>query len=538
MAVINTWRKDLFTKIKKQLAFLRDRRVEFPEILTLTTGAKGNLFELGGQDHSSGIAVIIAAPSGKPAFSRILHKRWPNELHSAVGIWPGCLVALGSHHMGSENMVIYSVTEVQQQGPISFGTATLKRLAYKTPFTHSGISPDNWYETEKLSIDVMDLVAALKKKLYTYNCEDPIFIEWFHEIKKVDKNILFQNTYEKGVNGKLKIGDLGIDESNIQYTGVCTDFEAYMKEIRNVADDLNENFQSKFVYVQFAYFLDENENLVCQARHFHNVDGPYFPFTPHNTLYTITLDTQEKIDGTLSFMNKYNPAYRRVIFGTSGLGALFNYLTAHKENTVSNFAKYAKCTSRPTFLEPVEKVESAPVKPAAPSAKKKKGESVPVPPIEEVEVVVPETKPVVAVKLEKSTDPNGTFLIDDNLIKVNKKFKLAKPIILGQLDDTPYTAIVDEVIVENGHGPQIVNSFGCQLIEIAVDVATGERVQTNTIDAQTDTHKFRLFVRFEEKNNTISSNYMIHRSDDNVETDDQSDEATVLGYKLSAYYAE
>ena len=537
---VNTWRKDLFTRIKKQLSFLRDRRVEFPETLTFTTGAKGNLFELGGQDHSNGIAMLVAAPSGKPAFSRILHKRWPNELHAAVGIWPGCLVALGSHHMGSESMAIYSIADVQSQGMNTFGSVTLKRLAYKTPATHSGPSPDNWYESEIIMIDATDLVTALKKKLYTYNCEDPIFIEWFHDIKKSDKPVIMQNAYETGTSGKLEIGALGIDEPKIQYTGLCTDFNAYMDEIRNVCDDLNENFQSKFVYVQFAYYLNENDELVCQARHFHNNDGPFFPLIPHHTLYTITMDSQEKIENITSFMNKYNPAYNKVIFGVSGLSMLMNYLTTHKENTVSNFTKFAKCTARPTFPE-AEDTTSVPVQPE----QKEVVNPIPVTvnetlttPITETIVETPVEDTETPVVLLKSNDPKGTFLIDDNLIMVNKKFKLAKPIHLGSVDTNPFAAVVNAVMMKNGDGDKLVKNFDSQMIEIAIDPKTGNRIQTNTIDVKTETHKFRLFVKFEEKNNTISSNYMIHLLTDDSETADQADDATVLGYKLDAYYVE
>ena len=530
---VNTWRKDLFSKIKRQISFLRERRVEFPEILEFVTGAKGNMFEFGGQDHSSGVAMIVAAPSGKPGQARILHRRWANELHAAIQIWPGCLVALGSHHMGAESMAIYSIVDAKNQNDFEFGSVLMKRLAYKTPVTHSGISPDNWYETESITVDVADMVAALKKKLYTYNCEDPVFLEWFHEIKKTDKGVLLKNSYDKGTNGKLKIGKLGIDEPNIQYTGLCTDFESYMREIRNVADDLNENFQSKFVYIHFAYHLNEDDHLVCQARHFHNNDGPYFALTPYHTLYTIVIDSQDKMDGMFAFLNKYNPEYRQIIFGVSGLGVVMSYLNSHKENTVSNFTKYAKCTSRPTYFE------RKPVEQPTPKSKKSK----PVVKQEEQDIDVDENddttqEEYTQVHLLKSTDPKGTFLLDNNYILIDKKFKLSKPILLGLIEQEHYTPVIEEIrlnTLEEG----IISIFDDQAIEVAVDEKTGHRIQTNTLVTKfADKYKIILEVKFTESGKdsvsvTISSKATIESLDEAEVPEDLK----IVGYKLSAYYA-
>jgi hypothetical protein len=337
--MVENRRKDLVTRIKKQMNFLKDRKVNFPETLELVTGAKGNLFEMGGSDHESGIAVIVAAPSGKPSFSRVLHRRWPNEMHAAISIWPGCLVAMGSHYMGKESMAIYSVQELKPgASDKDHGTVTLKRLAYRTSFASTGASPATWYEVDPVIPGVYELVEALKIKLYTYNCTEPVYIEWLHSIKNFEKASLTELV--KSARGKCD--EYGIGDTTVKSDGICVAFDQFMETIKAVADDLNENLKKSFVWVQFGFSL-KDDKLICQARHLTNNDGSAWPVQCHEVLYQFSTNDTDEI---IAYMDKFNPAYTNVIFGVPYIDILINKIS--NTGTVINFAKYAKCTAHQT----------------------------------------------------------------------------------------------------------------------------------------------------------------------------------------------
>lgn len=341
----NRWRKDLVSKIKRQLNFLKDRKLQFPETLEIISGAKGNLFELGGQDHNSGIAMVVSSPSGKPSFSRILHHRWPNEIHAAVNVWPGCLVALGSHHMGKECMAIYVIQEIiPPKDNDKFGSAILKRVAYRTPQEHTGANSSFWYETD-LEIPAADrLVGALREKLYTYNCTEPLYIEWFHSIKNHEKAAILENLNSLPVTQK---DEIGIGDSTIKRDAICSTFEQFMESIRLAANDLNENFKDKFVWVMFGFSIKE-EKLLCQARLMTNSDGALYPVKPHDTLYQISLEDDDVIG---EYMSRYNPMFYKVIFGFASSQMLIKNLYDNG-GTVTTIVKYAKCTARPLPAKP------------------------------------------------------------------------------------------------------------------------------------------------------------------------------------------
>ncbi len=337
--IANRWRKDLFLALRRQLQFLRERPVTFPEILTLSTGAKGNMFELGGQDHSSGMAMIIAAPSGKPTHSRILHRRWPNELHAAMKVWRGCLVAIGYHSMGKEALALYTVENVSISNEKNFGTVELKRLASKV-----GNPSDNkyWYEIESIpGVDAM--VVALKEKLYYYNCSEPVYIEWFHNIKREDKYALLSSCEARTKERNIKQDKKGIGDSSIENEAVCSSFDNFMHTVKKTADDLNENYRQKFVWVQFGYFLKKDGTLVCQARHLTNEYGPKYPVTPHDTMHIVEIKDVNEIR---EYLAGFNPDFQSVLFGVNNFEVLWKGIRNDPSNTMVNFTKYAKCTGK------------------------------------------------------------------------------------------------------------------------------------------------------------------------------------------------
>lgn len=350
MAFDNRWRKELFMKIRRTFQFLRERKIVFPEFLIMPTGAKGNLFEFGGQDHSSGMAMIVAAPSGKPTHSKILHRRWKNELHAAMKVWPGCLVAIGYHSMGKEALALYTVTKVTTTNDKTFGSVALKKLASKI-----GNSSDNsyWYELEGIP-DVHAMMDALKEKLYYYDCTEPIFIEWFHDIRKSDKYALMKSCDQFINEYHIKRDEKGIGDSSVDEESICANFEQFMFHVKKVADDLNENERRTFVWVQFGYYLKANGVLVCQARHLVNDLGSMHPIVPHPMLYIVEV---EDVNTIREYLSTFNPDFQRVLFGVSSFEILWRGIKEDPESTMVNFTKYAKCTSRQTPLTQEDKPE-------------------------------------------------------------------------------------------------------------------------------------------------------------------------------------
>lgn len=347
MAFDNRWRKELFAKIRRTLQFLRERKIVFPEFLTMPTGAKGNLFEFGGQDHSSGMAMIVAAPSGKPTHSKILHRRWRNELHAAMKVWPGCLVAIGYHSMGKEALALYTVTKVTTTNDKTFGSVEMKKLASKI-----GNSTENryWYELEGIP-DIHAMMAALKEKLYYYDCTEPIFIEWFHDIRKHDKYALLKSCEKFIEEHDITRDEKGIGDSSVDEESICSDFEQFMFHIKRMADDLNENERSTFVWVQFGYYLKGNGTLVCQARHLVNDLGALHPIVPHPMLHIVEISDVNMIR---EYISNFNPDFQRVLFGVNSFEVLWRGVKEDPESTMVTFAKYAKCTSRQTPLSEVK----------------------------------------------------------------------------------------------------------------------------------------------------------------------------------------
>lgn len=339
MAIDNRWRKELYTKIRRQLQFLRERKIVFPDVLTLPTGAKGNVFEFGGQDHASGMAMIVAAPSGKPTHSRILRRRWANELHAAMQVWPGCLIAIGYHSMGKEAMALYTVCKVSTTNDKTFGTVELRQLVSKV-----GNSNENkyWYEIEGIP-GIHDMMDALKEKLYWYGCTEPVFVEWFHDIKKYDKYALLRSCEHNCEQLGLIQDPKGIGDSGVEEEAICTDFEQFMFNVKKIADDLNENYRQRFVWVQFGYYLKPNGSLVCQARHLTNDHGAQFPVATQPILYVVDIT---HVDVIREYVTKFNPDFQRVLFGVNSFEILWKGILADPENTMVNFTKYAKCTSR------------------------------------------------------------------------------------------------------------------------------------------------------------------------------------------------
>lgn len=338
MADRTRWRRELYTRMCKELEFWKDRKIVLPPVLRMSIGAKGNMFEMGGQNHSSGLAILVASPSGLPSHSRVLRRRYPCELHAAVTIWPGCIVAIGHHSMGKETMALYTVQSVNRVDTQSFGTVDLRRIAYKSEFDTNKY----WYETDQVIPGVEGLVATLKDKLYEYNCTEPRYIEPFHDMKLVERYALLDRLQARQTKEKVKVDAQGIGDSLVESEAVCDTYENFMESIRRTADDLHENFDYKFVWVLYGYYL-KGKTLVCQARHVMNSEGPYHPQDLHHVMHVVKVKDVEEIR---EYLKKFNPEFHRVLFGTAAFDVLWKGICTNPKETLVNFTKYAKCTDR------------------------------------------------------------------------------------------------------------------------------------------------------------------------------------------------
>lgn len=357
------WRRELWKRVCKELEFLRARNIVFPQTLTISTGARGNLFEFGGQDHSSGVAMIIATPLGTPGFCRVLHNRWANEFHAAVTVWPECLVGIGHHRQGRENFAIYRVKTIElSQNQQDFGKAVLE-LVTKTPADYNdGPKTNGWYRQHfaDYSQNINIFVDAIKKKLYTPKCTEPIFVEWFREMRYNHVSKLFEGFYTR-LQAEGHAPDMnGVgDNFYIENDAECPTYDVFMTEIQNLANSLVEDNEYKFVWVHFGYFVDAAGNLNCQARLHCNNDGHFYPTVPVETMFTYIAKGDEGLKEIEAYYERYTPAYFRVLFGMET--TIWNFVRhiAAKNTpdnpeyyTAARFVRYAKCTFR--ALDPTE----------------------------------------------------------------------------------------------------------------------------------------------------------------------------------------
>ena len=331
------WRRELWKRVCKELEFLRARNIVFPQTLTISTGARGNLFEFGGQDHSSGVAMIIATPLGTPGFCRVLHNRWANEFHAAVTVWPECLVGIGHHRQGRENFAIYRVKTIElSQNQQDFGKAVLE-LVTKTPADYNdGPKTNGWYRQHfaDYSQNINIFVDAIKKKLYTPKCTEPIFVEWFREMRYNHVSKLFEGFYTR-LQAEGHAPDMnGVgDNFYIENDAECPTYDVFMTEIQNLANSLVEDNEYKFVWVHFGYFVDAAGNLNCQARLHCNNDGHFYPTVPVETMFTFIAKGDEGLKEIEEYYERYTPAYFRVLFGM--------------ETTIWNFVRHIAAKNTP-----------------------------------------------------------------------------------------------------------------------------------------------------------------------------------------------
>lgn len=319
------WNRRLLNLIRTKTSFLNRKIVTFPEELDFPLGPKGNAFELGGQDGTNGLAVIVASPSGKPSSGRILYKRWPNEFHAAINVWPGCIIAIGGHSRGVAHFGYYKVLDcVVSTKEKDLPIAKLQLLT-AADSTHI-CEPEKVFAYDKIS-------TVLREKLFSYNCTTPMYVEWFQDFPAWLKVNMCKQMFDycDDINQ-------GLDSSNLSSEAICEEFKYFAESIQNRCISLHREYPDSIVWILTGFKLitdpnNDNGNgdlnfLRSEARIFMSSENDPTKITEADELYFVyTAQKDIAMKSMQIFAADYNHSYVALWCG-GGIGGLVRTLVS------------------------------------------------------------------------------------------------------------------------------------------------------------------------------------------------------------------
>jgi hypothetical protein len=347
------WREALHSGYFHSFRFLTEKHPKFPQEIEINTGGRGGLFEMGGQRDNSGFAIVVTGPGGHPSHAKILPFRNFNSLHASVDIWPGCMVLVGYHRMGSARFAVYRIESTEPcKKEQQFGTAKLSlvkgHVAGKRGLDSSWL--DSLIAVHPALKNAFD---ALYKKLFTFNCTEAMYVEQFHDVTRDEARDVYANVYGAD-DSKHTLEKSGIGDEYVDVVYDCANFSVFMTQIANDANDLHMN-GNQFVWMQFGFHQARPGEFLCQARLLYNNYGKNAPISIDvQRFYECWILSNDDVTAMSEFFARYLNQFTRTIFGKAILpGDLLKMIYKKDQErgevgqtTITNICRFAKSTNR------------------------------------------------------------------------------------------------------------------------------------------------------------------------------------------------
>lgn len=361
-----SWRRQITRAIEDDLRFMNSSKFSPPSKLTLTTGASGTLFEFGGQDDVHGIATIIAAPGGQPSHTRVLNYPEPCGLHSAVTVWPGCVVLIAGHRLGSIRSALYRVDNViVADGRDQFGKAELTLLGSIENLTRR--EDVTWISEWAAEIPlIVHAYRALMDKLFTFKCTKPMYLEWFRELKSDEYRGISKKMLEFVQKDQEGGNYVGLDGRSVDTENIVNTYDTLIREMTAYADEIHKK-TNHFVWCTLAYLQLEPGEFVVHGRIVHSKYG--FRDTEIHVgdrLYIFNVDCDEKVETIDDFFHRHLEEYRRALLGRYRVAKhLFAHI--HRNDVINGLGstvsaqicRYAQCCHRQLSSQEIATIRAA-----------------------------------------------------------------------------------------------------------------------------------------------------------------------------------
>ena len=257
--------------------FLRQSRdvvkhvaINMPETIELPITFKKSMFEFGGSAKNFGTAMIISDAKGYPSSGKLVKNIFSNGLQAEVSVWPGCLVGIADHNKGSEVFTIYKITEIKEKTEEDlFGTAVAKRIAYKKGNSFTGSTKESWYDNLKSDYwCIEEFSKVLYEKLYTINCIEPMYIEWFGEIKH---QLMLRRQF---FNVNRNWFSSGICDSDSIAHSTSPTFTDFYNSLCTRANELSNKEKNRIVVAMIGHYfaMTNDDGNVEQITDYENLD--------------------------------------------------------------------------------------------------------------------------------------------------------------------------------------------------------------------------------------------------------------------------
>lgn len=314
------WRKKYYQAIIHQLAPFKDGHLK--QELTLPITSKHAMFEFGGSKYASGIAMLVATPSGFPNAAIVLKTRVPNGLHVASKIWIGCLVGIAYHKFGTTTAGIYRLDSIinTTDEASAFGVEGVFSLVVGIVKKPQDVAHDlRWLAPfDKRYPGLRRLAFQLLRKVELFGCTMPLYLEPFR-------------TSSDSISTLLKCTDL--DTTNIP--DVTPKFITLIKNMQQIQDfslysqlepiliDLcyERSFFSTFVYLLLCHHFKDSELLTHIFVGYKDKNQKTFNIWKTGYCYThygIQQSYSTDLEGYIA--TNYNRAYLHTLLGITGGG--------------------------------------------------------------------------------------------------------------------------------------------------------------------------------------------------------------------------
>ena len=337
------WRKKYYQSVIHQLSFIRDGHLKQEICLPITS--KHSMFELGGSKYASGIAMLIATPSGFPNAAIVLRTRVPNGLHVASKVWIGCLIGIAYHRFGTTTVGIYrldSIVNVSTE-EATFGVEGIFSLVTGICKKQQNEAHDlRWLSPfDKKYPGIRRLTFQLLRKLELFGCTMPLYLEPFRSASD-------------SITALLKNTDLDTEKTThltpnfvtlIKNMNQIQNFSLY-SQLEPVLIDLcyERSFFYPFVYLLLCHHFKDSELLTHIFVGYKEKNKKTFNIWKTGYCYIhygIQQNYSTDLEGYIA--TNYNRAYLHTLLGISGGGirSLLRKIESSKDGCHYVLLRYA-----------------------------------------------------------------------------------------------------------------------------------------------------------------------------------------------------
>lgn len=314
------WRKKYYQSVIHQLTVFRDGHLKPELVLPITS--RHAMFEFGGSKYASGIAMLVATPSGFPNAAIVLKTRVPNGLHVASKVWIGCLVGIAYHKFGTTTVGIYRLDSIVNttDETSAFGVEGVFSLVVGISKKSQDVAHDlRWLAPfDKRYPGLRRLTFQLLRKVELFGCTVPLYLEPFR-------------TSSDSISALFKCTDL----ETLNTTDVTPKFVTLIKNMTQIQDfslysqlepiliDLcyERSFFYPFVYLLLCHHLKDSELLTHIFVGYKDKTQKVFNVWKTGYCYThygIQQNYSTDLEGYIA--TNYNRAYLYTLLGTTGGG--------------------------------------------------------------------------------------------------------------------------------------------------------------------------------------------------------------------------